>query len=1371
MNYTEQELEISNKSYTNKDFNTIYPELLDLVKKLTNKWDPTTSNESDPGVVLLKLWAILADKNNYNIDKNILETFPLSVTQRGNAQKLYDMLGYDMHYYKSATTTLTLWYLGNILNIESPDNKKIPQLTVPKFTMVTDDSGQNTFTTLQDVVFSARALPFQVQAIQGTIHDYEINGIQDITLDNLDSEYRLFFSESKIAENGIFIANKGLGTLDWTSWEKVSNLESATLNSKIYKFGILPNTQACYIQFPQDIGTLIGNGLKIKYIITDGESGNIQANQLTTFSNEIVPPELTEPALKNDSTFSIYYNSSINSDVKIKNTYSAINGADPEDLDSAYKNYKNTIGTFNTLVTTKDYEKAIYNLTDNLGQPEVSNVVVSDRTNNINYSTKVVALNGDTAETILEIEPMYKEVINLYEEKTTEGSTTIGPVDTSSTKYYIKEPMMTAFDLGLYILEPMINIDDDTGYYYNKSFSVPINFNNIISQIDGSIINQEQQYYKSAEHDFIETAIENSVELKSLNPDITTPEPVIGKLPYIFKNFYTLNGKVITYYKVTKDEAESIEKNIKKALFRDYNARKVTFGEKIRYEDIVKTIENADTRIKSLILNEPEYTLKFMAGDDNLGSYSTSYEMPGSEDFTKFLAQKLLLKMILGGNVQLYKFNQDIQFDFGQTNLKKYEDIRYLTTNTNIKSIENGNEYEYKVEKNQNIVLYAPNFYTSTSYGAYVNYNTNGEEYSSGTYYKLSAPIDLNYTDENNTTKNVSLDIDTCIRFVDSNDSPVSLTGKGSLTPTQSIEVITPNEVEFSASNSQNLLYCMWFTNKSQKDTTNNTIKYTLFEGNETQKLLEDNEYFIYTNNDKNELVILGSGTLLVRSGTSATGKISYTSKIPASSIIENGQTAITDNDWYRWKLDNNTLKIMELQIVTLGEGAGLKISNSLTNDTISSVPVIVKNPAYCEDYTKEDWISLDKYNLSTDSTSIYNWFAMSRYNMVTNSTFVQDIPENTTITLYKDKNGQPDKENPPIELTSLSILSNTILAFGGGKELQLSTNNNEKINIYSFEKKPLPSYFDKNKNEIKFKRDNNGHLSIPWQDWVRNNNSELDINDSPSSRTDRNFLISQSSTDTEFFADKIIVPISLVGDNTEVSIGLISIENIKASGNTYEYKFTAPETAAYSFTWTNGDISITHNDEEITGGRKVNLTSGQSIVLNISTTKSSIDLSLNIIKSEIILNSSSTCYLELNSTSSGICIEQFKKKTTSTVTDNSLITDVLKIGYPKFLPINTTYTSYSDQVLTTLKNIDESLIKDDVLGSYIKNNYPEFNITYQVNSENAIDGEATTSNNYNNLFAGDLVWEKNHICNKYTIPQYDFEHSSIKVASTYIKN
>ena len=78
--------EVSNLSYTNKDFNSIYSELLEYAKKLSYKWDPTASDESDPGVLLLKLDALIGDKCNYNIDKNVLECFPLSVTQTKNAR-------------------------------------------------------------------------------------------------------------------------------------------------------------------------------------------------------------------------------------------------------------------------------------------------------------------------------------------------------------------------------------------------------------------------------------------------------------------------------------------------------------------------------------------------------------------------------------------------------------------------------------------------------------------------------------------------------------------------------------------------------------------------------------------------------------------------------------------------------------------------------------------------------------------------------------------------------------------------------------------------------------------------------------------------------------------------------------------------------------------------------------------------------------------------------------------------------------------------------------------------------------------------------------------------------------------------------------
>jgi hypothetical protein len=55
-----------------------------------------------------------------------------------------------------------------------------------------------------------------------------------------------------VAENGIFIDSKqGINSgssLD--EWKQVDNLESYDLGKKIFKFGVTPNTNSCYIQFP-----------------------------------------------------------------------------------------------------------------------------------------------------------------------------------------------------------------------------------------------------------------------------------------------------------------------------------------------------------------------------------------------------------------------------------------------------------------------------------------------------------------------------------------------------------------------------------------------------------------------------------------------------------------------------------------------------------------------------------------------------------------------------------------------------------------------------------------------------------------------------------------------------------------------------------------------------------------------------------------------------------------------------------------------------------------------------------------------------------------------------------------------------------------
>lgn len=268
---------------------------------------------------------------------------------------------------------------------------------------------------------------------------------------------------------------------------------------------------------------------------------------------------------------------------------------------------------------------------------------------------------------------------------------------------------MSAFDLGLYILNPMKDIDDVTGYYYNKSFSVNTNYSDIISELEDQ---------KSVCHDYIEVNKDVTGDVLDIVPDPDNenePTSKSGILPFIFKNFYTLAGKVVTYYKVTEDEAEDIEDNIKLALFKKYNARNVEFGQPVIYEELVETIQKADTRIKTLILNEPEYSLYYMKGSDVIGSIESAIPLPITNneeingvtpDFTKALLTDLLIKMIVGGHVQLYRFNKDVLFDFGQTDIKQYKNVDFITTKSEIAindTIEGSNAIGYKVKENETV--------------------------------------------------------------------------------------------------------------------------------------------------------------------------------------------------------------------------------------------------------------------------------------------------------------------------------------------------------------------------------------------------------------------------------------------------------------------------------------------------------------------------------------------------------------------------------------------------------------------------------------------------------------------------------------------
>ena len=558
---------LSSISYTNKDFNSIYPELLELGKKLSAKWDPTVSNESDPGVVLIKTDAIIGDKNNYNIDKNILEAFPETVTQEINARNMYKQLAYYMPWYRSASTNVTFKYIGEELT--SSD-----EFSIPKYTMVADAKSEFVYTLTEEPVFNKENTIVSAKALEGVIVDLKINGSDVITLANIDNKNRIYLDDYSVAENGVFISN--VDTADKTVWEKVDNLLITPLGTKCYEFGIDSRNEICYIEFPQDIANLIDAGLNIKYLVSNGSQGNVSAKTLERFYQEGTIELNGESMPLNNETF------------QLQNASAAVDGADPQSISDAYLSYKKTVGTFNTLVTLRDYINAIYS------SGIVSNGVVADRTTDIQTAYTIMTDDEVNPEQTFQtlISNAYASTIeslsSLDSGYTLDGqSVSLGQLLEEAISLYStyieEEPKeMNAFDLKLYLLHnsgTIANIDQ-----YEESFNMEdIHFEDSIPTRQVLDYISEQ---KCVQHDF-----------KEAKPD----------MPCMYQNSYPLNIKIVATSKLTEAQINEVKVNIIKSLFNVVSSRAQEFGVEPEYDVIYDCIANADERIKTVILDDFKY--------------------------------------------------------------------------------------------------------------------------------------------------------------------------------------------------------------------------------------------------------------------------------------------------------------------------------------------------------------------------------------------------------------------------------------------------------------------------------------------------------------------------------------------------------------------------------------------------------------------------------------------------------------------------------------------------------------------------------------------------------------------------------------------
>lgn len=543
---------LSNLSYTNKDFQTIYPELIEVVKKLSVKWDPSISNESDPGVLLIKLNAILADRDSYNIDKNVLEYFPETVTQPSIANLVFSQQAYRMHQYIGAETAVTI-SVNTKSNEDLTDEQLEEEFSLPLFSMVSDSDNTVVYTLIANENSVNNTIPSQISlkrngdsivahAIQGVYTSFTVNGDTRITAQNLDNNNKIYFNDVDIAENGIYINN--VGNNNYNAWKRVDNLSTQPLGTKCYLFNKDPKTDLLYIQFPDDVDTTVGQGINISYIRTLGQSGNIKARQLEQFYSEGVATSIaSETTLSlNSENFTLF------------NVNASTDGKDPETIGDAYTNYKRTVGTFNTLVTLRDYIN--YLITSGM----VANGVVTDRTNDIQdvYYTYITR-DG--------VRQKYK-----YIEKDAQGNN-----------------LMSAFDLKLYLMESVTK--QPSVEMYRKSFElIP---NGTIS--DSNPINNLQSIWNILSDQDGVGLIQH--DIKEIENDKIC----------IFKNKYKVNCKIIPTGELSVKQKTDVIKSITSALYRALNSSKVNFGEGIDYEYILQIIKNSSSLIRTVILDDINY--------------------------------------------------------------------------------------------------------------------------------------------------------------------------------------------------------------------------------------------------------------------------------------------------------------------------------------------------------------------------------------------------------------------------------------------------------------------------------------------------------------------------------------------------------------------------------------------------------------------------------------------------------------------------------------------------------------------------------------------------------------------------------------------
>lgn len=570
--------------YSDRDYESIMDAFWELVPTLTELWKPEA--ESDPGVVLGKWLASVANMLGVNLDWLATEVFAPSVRQRKDAEKIFGLIGYKLGWYTAARTEVTFTYTGS------------GSMTIDFGFNGGNFSTMNAYT---DINGDSRVLTYNILPLTSSYGDSDTRSRRTVITDDIDifaesdvvhlspgesvtrvaieGELRSFSKSVKEIKNNNYIITLPSQHVDTTAvWvrAKVSYSSDEFLSTQwkqvespsefvspeprfAVTYDSYSNAQIQVSNYLNELEDYDNYYLTVYWIDCSGVIGCVGQDVLSNLL-------LAKPDQGIDTTSDTLSISNLSNTLELPHT-NTVTGRSPETAREAYYNSRNYINTFDSLVTLPDFNRFLNR------EPGVDCGVVLDCQKALEIN---LAIYNDTSLS-----------------------------DSEKSKMYITKYDFPSGDIGKFNWENVLglgfNPEDPQKFVFNANFktytamcfAIHNDFQNSnwgpgqtgYAQIKNSI---KFMRYKPPVQ-FIENVIRDYTPLQAMTVEL--------QFGYLRVFPWYVVGEIFPKKPVDKSTAATLVAKVKESLALYFAPANRNIGVKPTIMEVVNVIRNADSRI------------------------------------------------------------------------------------------------------------------------------------------------------------------------------------------------------------------------------------------------------------------------------------------------------------------------------------------------------------------------------------------------------------------------------------------------------------------------------------------------------------------------------------------------------------------------------------------------------------------------------------------------------------------------------------------------------------------------------------------------------------------------------------------------------